>query len=334
MRELDELIKKKEPRKDRELLKGAIDLHVHIDPDIRTPHRCQNGLETAYQMKEAGMRAAIFKPLGLPMTSMAYMVNLMIEDFEAYGAITLNRCVGGLNPHAVRHALVQGNGAKAVWFPTSDSMHHALFFSKGTYPFVPGYNKGLQKERSANFEKAYKMIRTSPEEAVRVFENGKVVDAAKEIMDLVAEANVIIGTGHVNPEEAAIFIEAAKSAGCTKIVIPHPTWKLMDYNIEDMTKLAGMGAYLEHCESCCEPQQYVSHGMTPEDPNNLAVYIRTIGAEHCLMSTDAGHFSTPSPVESMRTYIALLLDAGITEAEIDIMVRKNPAKLLGLPELN
>ena len=105
----------------------------------------------------------------------------------------------------------------------------------------------------------------------------------------------------------------------------------MDYKLDEMIKLAEMGAYLEHCASCCEPQQYVSHGLTPEDPNNLAVYIRSIGAEHCLMSTDSGMFSVPVPVESMRTFIALLLDAGITEAEIDLMVRKNPAKLLGLP---
>jgi predicted metal-dependent phosphotriesterase family hydrolase len=34
----------------------------------------------------------------------------------------------------------------------------------------------------------------------------------------------------------------------------------------------------------------------------------------------------------MRVFIALLLDAGITEQEIDTMLRRNPAKLLGLPE--
>lgn len=331
MKELEGLIAKKEPRKDRKLLNGAIDLHVHIDPDIRTPHRSQNGFECAFTMKEAGMRATIFKPLGLPSTAMAYMVNLVVEDFLVFGAITLNRCVGGLNPHAVKHALVQGDGAKAIWFPTADSTHHANFFSKGNYPFVSGYTKGLKEERTKQFEGAYSIIRTPPGDAVRVFENGKLVDAAKEIMDLVAKYDVILGAGHMNPEEACIFVESAKAAGVNKVVIPHPTWKVMDYKMEDMKRLAEMGAYLEHCASACEPQQYVSHGLTPADPNDYAVYIREIGARHSIMSTDSGMFSTPVPVECMRTFIALLLDAGITEEEIDIMVRKNPAKLLNLP---
>ncbi|MBA7568909.1 hypothetical protein ES708_10646 [subsurface metagenome] len=330
MKRIDEYMVKKEVRKDRKLLKGAIDLHVHIDPDIRTPHRSQNGLECAYSMKENDMRAVIFKPLGLPSTGMAYIVNLLIEDFYAFGAITLNRCVGGLNPIAVKHALVQGDGAKAVWFPTSDSVHHAKFFSKGSYPFVEGYSKGLVKDRKEVFKKAYNLIRVKPEDAVVVFKNGKLVDEAKEIIDIVIKADVILGLGHMSVEEAFQFTEIANLHGAKKTVIPHPNWKVMDYSLKEMKKLAGMGAFLEFCSSGCEPQQYVSHGITPLDPNDIAVYIKNIGVEHCIMSTDSGMFSVPIPAESMRTFIALLLDAGIKEDEIDIMVRKNPAKLLNI----
>jgi len=330
MKEYDDLIKKKEHRADRELLKGAIDLHIHIDPDIRTPHRSQNGLECAYSMKESGMRAAIFKPLGLPSSGMAYMVNLLIDDFLAFGAITLNRCVGGLNPMAVKHALVQGNGAKAVWFPTADAVNHVKFFNKGSYPFVEGYSKGLVNAREEVFKKAYNLIRTKPEEAVQVFKNGKIVDEAKEIIDMVVKEDVILGIGHMSSDEAYQFSNIAKSRGAKKIVIPHPNWKVMDYKLEEMKNLAKLGVYLEFCESACEPQQYVSHGLTPADPNDMAVFIREIGVEHCIMSTDSGMFSVPIPSESMRIFIALMLDAGITEEEIDIMCRKNPAKLLNL----
>ena len=330
MKEVDNIIKKKEVRKDRELLKGAIDLHVHIDPDIRTPHRSQNGLECAFSMKEEGMRAVIFKPLGLPSTGMAYMLNLLIDDFLVFGAITMNRCVGGLNPIAVNHALVQGNGAKAVWFPTADSVHHAKFFSKSLYPFVEGYSKGLAKDRKEVFEKAYDLIRVKPEEAVEVFKNRKLVDKAKEIIDIVIEADVILGLGHMSAEEALKFTEIANSHGAKKIVVPHPNWKVMDYSLTEMEELSKMGVYLEFCSSGCEPQQYVSHGITPLDPNDIAVYIKKIGVEHCIMSTDSGMFSVPIPAESMRTFIALLLDAGIKEDEIDTMVRKNPAKLLNI----
>lgn len=328
---LNELSPRVENRRDRQLLEGAIDLHIHIDPDIRTPHRAQNALECALDMKAAGMRAAIFKPLGLPSTGMAYMVNYLVPDFEAYGAITLNRCVGGMNPMAVRHALVQGDGARAVWFPTADSEHHARFFEKGSYPFVAGYDKGLQGERKKSFNKAYNLIRVDREHAVKVFKNGELVDEAKEILDIVAEAGVILGTGHMSPDDIVKFVEKAVAAGNKKIVVPHPTWGVLGYSLDLMKELAALGAFLEHCSSACEPKEYVSHGMTPQDPNDYAVYIRELGAEHCLMSTDSGLFSTPIPVESMRTFIALMLDAGITPEEIDIMVRKNPARLIDLP---
>lgn len=321
-----------ELRKDRMLLKGAIDIHVHIDPDLRAPFRAQNALECAKMMKEAGMRAVIYKPLGLPTTAMAYMVNLLVDDFLAYGSIVLNRCVGGLNPVAVRHALIQGQGAKAVWFPTADSVLHTKFFDTGTYPFAPNYSKGLKKERSERFEAIYALIRTKPEDAVKVIENGKLIDAAKEIMDVVAEYDVMLGTGHMSNKDAFVFVEEAKAAGVKKIVITHPAWEIMKFSFQDMQELASMGVYIEHCASVFQPQEYVSHGFTPIDPNDYAQWIRAIGAEHTIMSTDCGMFSTPVPVEAMRTFIALMLDAGITEKEVDIMVRKNPAKLLDLPE--
>jgi predicted metal-dependent phosphotriesterase family hydrolase len=38
----------------------------------------------------------------------------------------------------------------------------------------------------------------------------------------------------------------------------------------------------------------------------------------------------PSPAEGLRMFILSLMNQGITREEIDIMVRKNPAKLLGL----
>ena len=175
------------------------------------------------------------------------------------------------------------------------------------------------------------MIRTAPEEAVVVVRNGKPVDAAKEIIDLIAEADVILGTGHLRADEACVLVAAAIAAGVKKVVVPHPTWKVLDYKLDEMKELARLGAYLEHCGSSCEPQQYVSHGLTPADPNDYAVFVRALGAEHCLMSTDSGMFSVPIPAESMRVFIALMLDAGISEQEIDIMVRKNPARLLNLP---
>jgi imidazolonepropionase-like amidohydrolase len=58
--------------------------------------------------------------------------------------------------------------------------------------------------------------------------------------------------------------------------------------------------------------------------------IRAVGAQHCIISTDLGQCDNPPAAEGMRMFIALLLKNGITQDEIELMAKINPAKLLGL----
>ncbi|MEM2002505.1 MAG: hypothetical protein QXT77_07680, partial [Candidatus Methanomethylicaceae archaeon] len=63
---------------------------------------------------------------------------------------------------------------------------------------------------------------------------------------------------------------------------------------------------------------------------NVAKQIRAMGAEHCIISTDFGVYTLPTPVEGLREFIACLLDLGITSEEIKLMSAVNPAKILCL----
>ncbi len=58
--------------------------------------------------------------------------------------------------------------------------------------------------------------------------------------------------------------------------------------------------------------------------------IQEIGAEHFLMSSDLGQADSPSHVDGLRAYVTALRGAGITDSQIDLMLRRNPARLLGL----
>jgi predicted metal-dependent TIM-barrel fold hydrolase len=58
--------------------------------------------------------------------------------------------------------------------------------------------------------------------------------------------------------------------------------------------------------------------------------IQEIGAEYFLISSDLGQEGNPTHPDGLRAYIRALREAGITDEEIDIMARRNPARLLGL----
>jgi hypothetical protein len=67
------------------------------------------------------------------------------------------------------------------------------------------------------------------------------------------------------------------------------------------------------------------------DPAERAQIIKSIGAEHCILSVlTSGQPQNPTPVEGMRLFIATMLHHGITPEEIELMVKTNPARLLDL----
>ena len=53
------------------------------------------------------------------------------------------------------------------------------------------------------------------------------------------------------------------------------------------------------------------------------------GRETCCLS-DFGQAGNPTHADGLLAFIRALRDAGLTESEIDLMARRNPARLLGL----
>jgi predicted TIM-barrel fold metal-dependent hydrolase len=85
-----------------------------------------------------------------------------------------------------------------------------------------------------------------------------------------------------------------------------------------------MGVFIEHCYHCCLPL------FGAYRPEKYVKAIRLIGANRTILSTDFGQITDTSPAEGMRQCIATMLQLGISEEEITLMVKQNPAKLLDL----
>ncbi|GIT15015.1 MAG: hypothetical protein CM1200mP36_07710 [Gammaproteobacteria bacterium] len=63
----------------------------------------------------------------------------------------------------------------------------------------------------------------------------------------------------------------------------------------------------------------------------FAAQLREVGPESVALSTDLGQPGRPVHTDGLNITLQHLLEAGITQAEIDIMTRRNPARFLGLP---
>lgn len=283
------------------LLEGAIDLHIHSAPDVYP--RILNDIELAVHAKEMGMRAIVIKSHFVPTADRAQVASEMTE-FPVFGGITLNLTVGGLNRHAVDVALKLG--AKVVWLPT---LHAQQFLKNKTHlaQLAGELNEELQPIYLLN-------------------EDGTLKQEVYAILELIARHDVVLATGHISLQEAKAVVKAATTAGVKKIIVTHPLASFVRHSVKEMRDLLDLGAsYLEHVYN--DTTRHVGHPIRRE-----AIFeaVREIGAEHCIMATDAGQWLNPVPVQQMAIYIQDMLQLGLSEKEIRTMVAVNPARSLGL----
>ena len=290
------------------LLRGAIDLHCHVNPHYRPEIHSQTALAYAEQARDAGMRAIVLKYVGPPTTGTAAVVNSLVQGIEVYGSLVMNLCNGGINPAAVCRCLEHGDGARIIFFPTGDTLNHTLYREK----FYAGVNPPTPKEK-----------------AIAILRDGNLLPEVHEVLDLVGAADRCLATAHLSPAEILPLVEAAQSR-VRRILISHALWKMVGLSFDQLQILIGMGAFVE-IEACLTmPLMWFIHGEPPLDPRKAVELIRTLGAESIVLSTDLGQAYSPVPVEGFRMFLAALLKCGVTPAEIQVMACRNPARLLGL----
>ena len=65
----------------------------------------------------------------------------------------------------------------------------------------------------------------------------------------------------------------------------------------------------------------------------VAQAIREVGAGAFVLSTDMGQVGLPLPPDGLARFAAALRAEGISDRDLDRMIKENPARLLGLSVL-
>lgn len=288
-----------------DLLEGAVDLHAHVFPQVFVdePGRVLDH-EWAEAARAAGMRAFAMKSHVWPTMAQARIINALYPGVTALGAIVLNVNVGGLSPFAAESAVRLG--ARIVWMPTYSSARdlerrgYSTRVAAAYKQKIPG--KGL--------------VATGPD--------GKLLPELDAILEICRDAGVVVATGHFSPEESVTLAERAKEIGVTKFVFTHALTPFINATKAQMLEVASLGYIVEFAWA---PTMPMSQGVSPRA---VAESVREIGAEHCLLCSDAQIDWSPSPPEMLRMFIASMLHLGLGEEEIRRMVQRNPASLAGL----
>ncbi len=155
--------------------------------------------------------------------------------------------------------------------------------------------------------------------------DGRPVPELAEVFRVAAEHDLVIATGHASAEESLVLIDAARAAGVKHVLVTHALSPQLGATDEHLREMVRRGAWVELV--------WLQHQPPVAVPVARAIaLIRAVGAEHVVIASDFGQETNPPPAEGLRAFIVALREGGITPEQIDLLARRNPARLLGLAE--
>jgi uncharacterized protein DUF6282 len=296
---------------------GAIDVHVHVDPDAPGTGgviRAIDVVDAVAIAKARGMRGFVFKThQDAGSAGAAYLMRKhFAPTFEIFGRMASNYATGGINVAALEHySQIKGGWGRIFEMPTRDSI---------TATTRPG------SMDPANLAKARPWMLMMPEGTpsyIAVSKNGELLPEVKHLIGVLAKirtvdsnGRMVLATGHATPEEHLLLAREGRKQGL-QVLLTHPG------DIPQLAEAGQLGAFAELTAS----NVYKTEAARAAG----AAFVKKVGAEHIIVSTDCGQTGNVYPTDCLVLTARGLRAHGVTEREIDLMYKINPAKLLGLP---
>ncbi|MGH2851882.1 MAG: DUF6282 family protein [Solirubrobacteraceae bacterium] len=283
-------------------------MHVHIAPDV--VERKISDVALAQRCGELGLAGFQLKSHYCSTAERARAVAEVAPDgVRVFGAITLNRAVGGLNALAVEIAAREG--ARTVWFPTVNSANE----QHEVHPAPPGARVPVW----VAFELELIEAGHRGEPVHVVDEVGTLLPEARAVLDVIARNDMVLATGHLARDEIFTLVDGAREAGVAHIVVTHPEFPSQRISIPDQVELAGRGALLERCFT------------TPHTGKATWELIcrasREVGPEHTVWSSDLGQVFNPPVEDGLALMADQFLAAGFSDEEVVTMAVTNTRRL-------
>ena len=290
-----------------EALLGAYDLQVHVSPDVIG--RRIDDIDLALEFLSHGLRGFVLKSHYLPTAERAKVVSKAVPGIAAFGAVTLNHAVGGLNPVAVE--IAGRSGAKIVWMPTVDAKNETAGLPTGGSKALPFW---------AEIQRQLASMGIAPPPITVLDPDGRVSKVTRTCLELIARHDMILATGHLGRHEIFPLVEVAKEMKVRKVLVTHAEFPSQNFSAEEQLRLADRGAMIEHCFTTMYTGKASWEGTIDS--------IRKVRPARCLISTDLGQPINPPVSDGFAMFAQKLLDADFSVSEVRQMAVTNPASLV------
>lgn len=300
-------------------LVGAIDVHVHLDPDAPGTGgviRALDVFDAAAIAKARGMRGFVYKThQDTGSANGAYLARKhATPGVEIFGRMASNYATGGINVAALEHfSQIKGGWGRIYEMPTRDSIT------------ATGRPDSMDPKVLARSRPWMLMMPPGTPPFIAVSKNGELLPEVKYLIAQMAKirtvdsnGHMVLATGHATPEEHLLLAREGRRQGLN-VLLTHPG------DIPQLPEAASLGAFIE--------VNAAGIYKTEAGQAAAAAIIRKIGAEHIIVGTDCGQTNNVYPTDCLALAARGLRAHGITQRELDMMYKTNPAKLLGLPPL-
>jgi len=290
-----------------EAIEGGYDLQVHVAPDVIA--RRIDDLDLAREFLARKLKGFVLKSHYAPTYERAKVVTKASPGITAFGAITLNHSVGGLNPVALEIAGRSGN--KIVWMPTVDAENETAGRSDGPTDKLPFWAK-IQRELSSTG--------IAPPPLTVLGRDGKVHETARRCLELIGKHDMILATGHLGKREIHALVKTSKEMGLKRVLVTHAEFPSQNLTAAEQVELADLGAMIEHCFTTMYTNKAPWEAYFDS--------VRKVGPERVVLSTDLGQTINPPVSEGFAMFAQKMLDAGFRTAEVRRMCVTNPTALI------
>lgn len=301
-------------------VEGTIDIHCHATDGQQDP------LGVAKLASKSGMRGLLYKSI-VGRSEPAKSARTVQEALNAWAAkekVTPITCWVGSTvvegygkPIRIQRARdLLDSGCVSLWMPNVTSAN--------TLSIVGG--RTIQWDKTAK-----KSDHSDPlpwDQALRyghylLDEGGELKPEIVEIFRLSADRGTAVFMGHPTKRELWAMAELCDKLNYKRGVVDHPFSPFVSLSIEEMRQIASLGLWMNFTFDEISP-------LLGIDPARMYEAVRAVGPERCTLSSDCGEPLFPNSVEGMRLMGAYMTAFGCTADEIDRMMVRNPAFIVGL----